>query len=95
MGPWTPKNLGLELFYFLFLETELDESLQVGNALGKLVRDVNWGNLDILVVDMPPGTGDAQIAISQLVHLSGSWRIYQHNSRGFGSIALMGVSEWS
>ncbi|KAG6719021.1 hypothetical protein I3842_04G182200 [Carya illinoinensis] len=44
----------------------------VGNALGKMVRDVNWGNLDILVVDMPPGTGDAQIAISQLVHLSGA-----------------------
>ncbi|KAG7984677.1 hypothetical protein I3843_04G172400 [Carya illinoinensis] len=44
----------------------------VGNALGKMVRDVNWGTLDILLVDMPPGTGDAQIAISQLVHLSGA-----------------------
>lgn len=44
----------------------------VGNALGKMVRDVDWGNLDILVIDMPPGTGDAQIAISQLLHLSGA-----------------------
>ncbi|KAB1208876.1 Iron-sulfur protein NUBPL [Morella rubra] len=44
----------------------------VGSALGKMVRDVTWGNLDILVVDMPPGTGDAQIAISQLLHLSGA-----------------------
>uniref|UniRef100_A0A2N9I8Q9 MIP18 family-like domain-containing protein n=1 Tax=Fagus sylvatica TaxID=28930 RepID=A0A2N9I8Q9_FAGSY len=44
----------------------------VGNALGKMVRDVTWGKLDILVLDMPPGTGDAQIAISQLLHLSGS-----------------------
>ncbi|XP_062149402.1 iron-sulfur protein required for NADH dehydrogenase, mitochondrial [Alnus glutinosa] len=44
----------------------------VGNALGKMVRDVNWGNLDILVIDMPPGTGDAQIAISQLLRLSGA-----------------------
>ncbi|XP_075641445.1 iron-sulfur protein required for NADH dehydrogenase, mitochondrial isoform X1 [Castanea sativa] len=44
----------------------------VGNALGKMVRDVTWGKLDILVVDMPPGTGDAQISISQLLHLSGA-----------------------
>ncbi|KAK7842603.1 iron-sulfur protein nubpl [Quercus suber] len=43
-------------------------------------RECSWkngqgcdlGKLDILVVDMPPGTGDAQIAISQLLHLSGS-----------------------
>lgn len=57
--------------------------LQVGSALGKMVRDVTWGNLDILVVDMPPGTGDAQIAISQLLHLSGSLRIFQSRSSDF------------
>jgi ATP-binding protein involved in chromosome partitioning len=54
------------------IEIGLTDFLQVGNALGKMVRDVNWGNLDILVIDMPPGTGDAQIAISQLLRLSGS-----------------------
>nr|POE50589.1 dna repair protein rad50 [Quercus suber] len=52
----------------------------VGNALGKMVRDVTWGKLDILVVDMPPGTGDAQIAISQLLHLChGTTSVYQSN----------------
>lgn len=65
------KESGFRVISFLVLRN-LAESLQVGNALGKMVRDVNWGNLDILLVDMPPGTGDAQIAISQLVHLSGS-----------------------
>lgn len=44
----------------------------VMSALEKMTRGVNWGNLDILVVDMPPGTGDAQISISQRLQLSGA-----------------------
>ncbi|KAI9118999.1 hypothetical protein K1719_009674 [Acacia pycnantha] len=43
----------------------------VASALRKMTRGVDWGNLDILVVDMPPGTGDAQISISQNLQLSG------------------------
>lgn len=45
------------------------------SALRKMTRGVDWGNLDILVVDMPPGTGDAQITISQELQLSGSYNI--------------------
>lgn len=44
----------------------------VMSALEKLTRGVAWGNLDVLVVDMPPGTGDAQLSISQRVQLSGA-----------------------
>ncbi|XP_010039024.2 iron-sulfur protein NUBPL [Eucalyptus grandis] len=44
----------------------------VMNALEKLTRGVQWGNLDILVVDMPPGTGDTQISMTQRLQLSGA-----------------------
>ena len=41
------------------------------SAIQKLLRGVDWGQLDILIVDMPPGTGDTQLTISQQVPLSG------------------------
>ena len=44
----------------------------VQGALEQLLKDVDWGNLDILIVDMPPGTGDAQLTLSQRVKLSGA-----------------------
>jgi ATP-binding protein involved in chromosome partitioning len=44
----------------------------VMSALDTFIRKVNWGNLDCLVIDMPPGTGDAQITISQRLALSGA-----------------------
>jgi len=42
------------------------------SALEMMMRDVNWGALDVLVVDMPPGTGDAQLTMSQRVPLAGA-----------------------
>ncbi|CAN6986321.1 unnamed protein product, partial [Brassica rapa subsp. trilocularis] len=44
----------------------------VMSALAKMTRGVDWRDLDVLVVDMPPGTGDAQITISQNLKLSGA-----------------------
>ena len=44
----------------------------VMKAIDELLRNVAWGELDVLVVDMPPGTGDAQLTLSQKVSLSGA-----------------------
>jgi ATP-binding protein involved in chromosome partitioning len=44
----------------------------VSSALQQMLRDVAWGELDVLLVDMPPGTGDAQLSMSQQVPLAGA-----------------------
>lgn len=41
-------------------------------ALQQLFHDVNWGKVDYCIIDMPPGTGDAQISLAQMVALSGA-----------------------
>ncbi|KAK6961218.1 iron-sulfur protein NUBPL [Biomphalaria glabrata] len=46
--------------------------LMVMSAIQKLLRNVLWGPLDFLVIDMPPGTGDVQLSITQNIPLSGS-----------------------
>ncbi|MEX2449829.1 MAG: iron-sulfur cluster carrier protein ApbC [Rhodospirillales bacterium] len=42
------------------------------SALIQMIRDINWGHLDVLVVDMPPGTGDIHLSLAQQVPLAGA-----------------------
>lgn len=44
----------------------------VQSALTQMMSDVEWGELDVLIVDMPPGTGDAQLTMAQRVPLTGA-----------------------
>jgi ATP-binding protein involved in chromosome partitioning len=44
----------------------------VMSAIEQLLRDVDWQDLEILIIDMPPGTGDAQLTLSQRVKLAGA-----------------------
>ncbi|XP_003792030.1 iron-sulfur protein NUBPL [Otolemur garnettii] len=46
--------------------------LMVMSAIEKLLRQVDWGQLDYLVLDMPPGTGDVQLSVSQNIPISGA-----------------------
>lgn len=44
----------------------------VSSAVEQLMKDVTWGDLDVLVLDMPPGTGDIQLTVAQKVKLDGA-----------------------
>ena len=46
--------------------------LMVMKALQQLLHEVEWGGLDILVLDLPPGTGDTQLTITQQIKLDGA-----------------------
>ncbi len=67
---------GIKMMSIGFLMPE-DQALvwrgpMVAQALTQFMRDVEWGELDYLIVDMPPGTGDAQLTMSQAIQLTGA-----------------------
>ena len=70
------ENYGIKVMSIGFLVDEDTPMIwrgpMVQSALEQMMRDVNWGNLDVLVVDMPPGTGDAQLTMAQRVPLTGA-----------------------
>jgi ATP-binding protein involved in chromosome partitioning len=70
------RNYGLEVMSMGFLVPEDTPTIWRGpmvmSALQQMLRQVEWGSLDIMVVDMPPGTGDAQLTMAQQVPLAGA-----------------------
>jgi ATP-binding protein involved in chromosome partitioning len=70
------ENFGLKVMSMGFLVDEETPMIWRGpmviSALTQMLREVEWGELDVLVVDMPPGTGDAQLTMAQQVPLAGA-----------------------
>ena len=70
------ENFGVKVMSIGFLVAD-DQAMiwrgpMVAGALGQLLKDVAWGDLDVLFIDMPPGTGDAQLTLSQTVSVTGA-----------------------
>ncbi|KZM50208.1 iron-sulfur cluster carrier protein ApbC [Labrenzia sp. OB1] len=70
------ENYGIKVMSMGFLVEEETPMIWRGpmviSALTQMLREVAWGELDVLVVDMPPGTGDAQLTMAQQVPLAGA-----------------------
>ena len=70
------ENFGVKCMSMGFLVDEETPTIwrgpMVTSALQQMMRDVNWGALDVMIVDMPPGTGDAQLTMAQQVPLAGA-----------------------
>jgi ATP-binding protein involved in chromosome partitioning len=70
------EKYGLRVMSMGFLVDEETPMIWRGpmvmSALTQMLREVEWGELDVLVVDMPPGTGDAQLTMAQQVPLAGA-----------------------
>ena len=70
------ESYGLKVMSMGFLVEEDTPMIWRGpmviSALTQMLREVAWGDLDVLIVDMPPGTGDAQLTMAQQVPLAGA-----------------------
>jgi ATP-binding protein involved in chromosome partitioning len=70
------ENYGLKVMSIGFLVEEETPMIWRGpmvmSALTQMMREVDWGALDVMIVDMPPGTGDAQLTMAQQVPLRGA-----------------------
>jgi ATP-binding protein involved in chromosome partitioning len=71
-----PERFGMKLMSMAFLVAEDDPVIWRGPMVHKLitqlVEDVEWGGLDYMVVDLPPGTGDTQLTLLQSVPVTGA-----------------------
>ncbi|UXI17145.1 NudE-like protein 1a [Sarcoptes scabiei] len=68
-------NYGVKCMSMGFLVDEENpivwRGLMVMSAINRLLRNISWGELDLLVIDMPPGTGDTQLSIIQSIPIDG------------------------
>ena len=71
-----PVSYGVKVMSMGFLASDKTPMIwrgpMVANAVEQMLRGVEWEPLDVLVVDMPPGTGDAQLTLAQRVPLAGA-----------------------
>lgn len=72
-----PAKYGIKYISLGFFLKHPDDAViwrgpMFNKALHQMFEDVNWGVVDYMVIDMPPGTGDAQLSLSQMVKLAGA-----------------------
>jgi len=72
-----PSKFGVKYISLGFFLRDPDDAVvwrgpMFNKALTQMFQDVRWGEVDYCIVDMPPGTGDAQISLSQMVKLAGA-----------------------
>ncbi|MFO1518507.1 MAG: Mrp/NBP35 family ATP-binding protein [bacterium] len=69
------EKFGLKIMSIGFMMRETDAVIWRGPMIHKMLQqfldDVDWGTLDYLIIDLPPGTGDAQLSLSQLIPMTG------------------------
>src|SRR4029434_4864002 len=70
------EKFGIKVMYIRVLMPDIDAVMWRGPMVHKMleqfIKDVDWGELDTLLIDLPPGTGDTQLSLSQLIPLSGA-----------------------
>ena len=76
-GKIEPLNrYGIDTISMGFLLKETDAVVwrgpMLGKALQQFIEDVDWGEKDYLIIDLPPGTGDVQLSLTQLIPVSGA-----------------------
>jgi ATP-binding protein involved in chromosome partitioning len=74
--PFPLERYGLKLMSMGFIvnpnQAVIWRGPMVHKAVTQFLTDINWGSLDYLVIDLPPGTGDAQLTLTQTAPLSGA-----------------------
>jgi len=71
-----PRNYGIRIMSMALLIDENSPVVwrgpMINNAISQFSRNVHWGELDVLIVDLPPGTGDAQLSLVQTLPVDGA-----------------------